>query len=101
MKVELMFLERPLGNSAVGVPWLGLCISLLSLGKKCGEARKTSHRGASGRLLKDDRALQNECSCDREEGFRDIGVAASKGLDEPWWRLERGPAEQKETRMTL
>lgn len=24
--------------------------------------------------------------------LRDIGVAASKGFDEPWWGLERGLA---------
>lgn len=53
------------------VQWLGLCVSSAVLGERnVGKLGRPAIEVASVELLKDDRALQNECSCDREEGFK-------------------------------
>ena len=53
------------------VQWLGLCTSSAVLGERnVGKLGRPAIEVASVELLKDDKALQNNCSYDREEGFK-------------------------------
>ena len=59
------------------VQWLGLCVSSAVLGKRnVGKLGRPAIEVASVELL--------TAAVTERRDLRDIGVAASKGLDEPW-----------------